>query len=784
MLSSCRSRTHHILTFCLSWFLFTSISEAQDTRAVDEPVVPPVCATLKAQLSSQNGSLSEQDETKLDTLRLQQAIDSCAPGKAVELRAAGNRNAFLSGPLELRHGITLLVDRGATLYGSRDPREYDVYPGVCGTVTTEARRACKPLIHVGDTDSAVMGDGVIDGRGGAKLLHASVSWWDLAQEAKVKNAYQNVPRIIVADRADNIILYRITLKNSPNFHVIVNRTNGFTAWGVKIDSPKTARNTDGIDPSSSTNVSILHSYIHAGDDNVAIKAGSNGPATHMTIADNHFYTGHGMSIGSETNGGVEAIEVRDLTIDGADNGIRIKSNSTRGGTVRNVTYSNVCIRNVKEPLVFDPFYSTERGTDVPSFEEITLHGVDVLTPGKTTFLGSDPQHLLRIRFDGLRVESYDSRQVRAGNARIAVGPGGSNFAPSGENVVVEGKMGDASAPNCDGRFVPFPEDPASHAGTRSPDSVTVAADGSGDYRHVQEAVNALPDTGGAIHIKPGRYREVVEISKPNVRLAGDAGNPAAAVIVFDKSAGTAGGTFKTATASVTGDNFYAEGITFQNDFSIKNPTATQGTQAVALSVRGDRAVFRHVRILGAQDTLFATAKSCSSDTGPCVPARQYFDDCYIEGHVDFIFGDSKAVFHNCEIHALAHKTVYLTAQSKRYPDQESGYVFDHCKVTAAPAVTELYLGRPWRPYSTVIFLNTAMEANVTPVGWHEWHSGETHSLENTAYYAEYHSSGSGASPAARDPHSHQLTEAEAQKFSRQNFLSGSDGWNPEAAFVP
>jgi len=753
-------------------------SAAQDTRTVTEPHIPPVCSALNANLISTSGSLREQDEEKLDTARIQEAIDSCTPGKAVELRADGERNAFLSGPLELRHGVTLLVDAGVTLFASRDPRLYDLYPGVCGTVTKESKHACKPLVHVADTDAAVMGDGVIDGRGGAKLLHTNVSWWDLAQEAKVKKAYQNCFRLIVGDRADNFSLYRITLKNSPNFHVIVNRTNGFTAWGVKIDSPKTARNTDGIDPSSSTNVSILHSYIHAGDDNVAIKAGSNGPSAHITVADNHFYTGHGMSIGSETNGGVGDLEVRDLTIDGADNGLRIKSNSTRGGTVRNISYSNVCIRNTKEPLVFDPFYSTERGTDMPAFEDINLHGVHILTPGKMTFLGSDAQHLTRIRLDGVRADSYDPRLVRAANARITIGPGGSNIVPTGDNVVVEGKPGNAEAPDCSGRFVRFPETPVHNAGTSTRTSLTIAADGSEDYKSVQEAINALPETGGTINVRPGTYREVVEITKPEVRLIGDAKNPSAAVIVFDKSAGTAGGTFKSATVNVLGDNFYAEGVTFQNDFSKRNPEATQGAQAVALAVRGDRAIFRHVRILGAQDTLFAAAKSCASDTGPCIPARQYFDDCYIEGHVDFIFGDSKAVFHNCEIHAIAHKTVYLTAQSKRYPDQQSGYVFDECKVTADPGVQELYLGRPWRPYSTVVFLNTDLEAQVMSAGWHEWHAGETHSLD-TAFYAEYHSTGLGANPSGRDPHSHQLTDAEAQKFSTANFLLGEDGWNPE-----
>src|SRR5205823_4730580 len=254
--------------------------------------------------------LAEADEQKLDTVRLQEAIDSCAPGKAIELRGEAGKNAFLSGPLELRHAVTLLIDSGVTLLASRDPRLFDVYPGVCGTVTAQQRRGCKPLIHVADTAAAVMGDGIIDGRGGSKLLNAATSWWDLAQEAKVKNAYQNCPRIIVAERADNFILYRITLKNSPNFHVIVSRTNGFTAWGVRIDSPKTSRNTDGIDPSSSTNVSILYCFICAGDDNVAIKAGAAGPASHITVAHNHFYSGHGMSIGSETNGGVDALKVR------------------------------------------------------------------------------------------------------------------------------------------------------------------------------------------------------------------------------------------------------------------------------------------------------------------------------------------------------------------------------------------------------------------------------------------------------------------------------------------
>jgi polygalacturonase len=212
-----------------------------------------------------------------------------------------------------------------------------------------------------------------------------VSWWDLAQEAKVSNANQNCPRILVVTRSENFTLYRITLKNSPNFHAVFGG-NGFTAWGVIIDSPKTARNTDGIVPSHATNVTITHSFIHAGDDQVVIKAGSEGPSSHISVAHNHFYTGHGMSIGSETDGGVSAVRVSDLSIDGSDNGIRIKSNASRGGLVRDVVYEDVCIRETKNPILMDTHYTPigEGRNKVPHYQNIVLRNVRILTPGKIT----------------------------------------------------------------------------------------------------------------------------------------------------------------------------------------------------------------------------------------------------------------------------------------------------------------------------------------------------------------------------------------------------------------
>jgi pectin methylesterase-like acyl-CoA thioesterase len=309
--------------------------------------------------------------------------------------------------------------------------------------------------------------------------------------------------------------------------------------------------------------------------------------------------------------------------------------------------------------------------------------------------------------------------------------------------------------------------------------VTVAADGSGDFKTVQAAVDAAPAAGGVIRIQPGTYREAIAIGKPHIQLRGLGADPAQVVLSFDRSAGTAGGTGNSASVLVTGDDFYAGNLTIENTFSRGRALTPQGSQAVALRVRGDRAVFRQVRLLGYQDTLYADGKGCDSEQGPCRPARQYFADCYIEGNVDFIFGDAAAFFEGCEIHALAHPTVMLTAQSKRYEGERSGYVFDHCRLTAGPGLSKVYLGRPWRSHASVVFLHTAMGPEIAPAGWLEWQHDGRDSLP-TAFYAEYGSSGPGANPQARDPHSRQLTAAEAAQFSVKAWMSGDDGWNPEA----
>lgn len=436
---------------------------AQDTRNVAEPFFPQLCTTLDAQLEANGRSLAAADEQKLDTARIQKAIDKCGKGRAVMLHVNEKNNAFLSGPLQLRPEVTLIIGLGVTLFASRDPALYAVSPGSCGIVSHgPGPRGCKSLISVDHApDSAIVGDGVIDGRGGEKMLGSEYSWWDLAEQARTGGG-QQVFRLVVANDSDNFTLYRITLRNSPNFHVVYDHGDGFTAWGVKIDTPqRLARNTDGIDPGDGAkNVTITHCYIRAGDDNVAIKGGAGG-ATNMTISHDHFYWGHGMSIGSETYGGVSKIRVFDLSLDGPDNGIRIKSNGSRGGLTQDVSYDDVCIRNSPNPITLDTAYSANgplQGNSPPTMRDIILHNVRVSGGGKITFNGYDSTHRLAATLDGVQISDSTKYAYEFKHADITLGPGATNLElPAGEDATLQGKPAEATPASCADKFVPFPQ---------------------------------------------------------------------------------------------------------------------------------------------------------------------------------------------------------------------------------------------------------------------------------------------------------------------------------------
>jgi polygalacturonase len=439
-----------------------------DPRHVRRPSVPPTCRRVFAGLSTSDGTFSAQDESNPpDTQRIQSALDTCAgTGRAVELAPGWGRDAFLSGPLTVREGEVLLIDGGTALYASRNPSAYQI-PGstTCGTISGDGN-GCVPFIDLAGSHSGVMGTrgpggrlGVIDGRGQMTMLGSTISWWQLAEDAK-SGGNQNNPKLIESVGADDLTISNVELANSPMYHVLIQDGRGLTVWGIVVDTPAAgARNTDGVDPLSESDVTIAHNFLQDGDDCIAIKSNPGLASDNITVEDDHCYGTHGISIGSQTGGGVANILVRDDTLSGTDslgnlstsnNGIRIKSDALAGGVTQQVTYHNICMTGVQNPLYFNPFYAAG-GTTIPTFTDIVLNGIaSVNSPPDTSslFQGYDANHLLGLDLENVHL---DNPTQTASNARI--GLYNSNVVPSGPNVIVTPIHAPGSIPTC--RFPAF-----------------------------------------------------------------------------------------------------------------------------------------------------------------------------------------------------------------------------------------------------------------------------------------------------------------------------------------
>jgi polygalacturonase len=424
-----------------------------------EPTIPPTCATVPAsQNVPANGVPSE---TNLDTSAIQSALNACASGHAVELTTKGANNAFVTGPLKVPAGVTLLVDAGTTLYGTRNLSVYG---------------SASALITVSGSGAGIMGDGTIDGQGGEPNIGSTHSFWD------ANGGGGGSPALIEVSGASNFTMYRITLHNSPMFHVKLGAA-GFVVWGITIQTPSkktnsagttldytNAHNTDGVDPGeAASNGYIVCSKISTGDDHIAIKGSSSTGVSNLVIAHNHFGAGHGMSIGSEFTGGVSKIDVHDLSIDGlnmgtsggSSNGLRIKSDSSRGGLVNGVTYSDVCVRDLSNPIIFTPFYSSSTGSHIPQFTNIKIqnfHGVSggSNTP-KVTLDGYDASHVNTVTLDNVVIDGISASEVTASYTAVTLGPGNVDFTPSGTGVTVKNGISGSSTPNpCTNKWVTFP----------------------------------------------------------------------------------------------------------------------------------------------------------------------------------------------------------------------------------------------------------------------------------------------------------------------------------------
>ncbi|MBS2023956.1 MAG: endopolygalacturonase, partial [Deltaproteobacteria bacterium] len=418
--------------------------------------------------------------------------------------STGAGNGFISGPLILPSGVTLWIDKGVTLFATRDVIPYSpaLAGPYCANTAVSASKAgssgnCNALFSGNNLiNSAIVGDGAIDSRAYAEIVTTNklyplmktdltcsntytnyakgtqaadgtpcdnggtfvnskasarnMTWWDLAwlgnlvQNGRTGFGSQSNFRMMVFNYAKNLTLYRITMNNSANFHMVPSGIDGLTVWGVKLQTPSLAayanpagnlnplytgdifvednvKNTDAFDPGSASkpilgklttgakttstsaiafdgylkNVVFAYNFVSTGDDDFVLK-GSNSPAPAgsglaavdgdrdvrgdrrygIMVTHNHFFWGHGISVGSETNAGVKNVHVYDNSFNGSEEALRIKSDYARGGEVSNVYYDRICIRDTLNSLLFTPYYSTKAlpaaGPLIPNFHDIFI----------------------------------------------------------------------------------------------------------------------------------------------------------------------------------------------------------------------------------------------------------------------------------------------------------------------------------------------------------------------------------------------------------------------------
>ena len=278
--------------------------------------------------------------------------------------------------------------------------------------------------------------------------------------------------------------------------------------------------------------------------------------------------------------------------------------------------------------------------------------------------------------------------------------------------------------------------------------LVVAQDGSGDFTTVQAAILAVPARQASrtrIYIKAGTYREKITVPKDRLKVTLLGENRDTTVLAYDDFAtgnrdGTVPGTADTPSFDILAKDFAARDLTFAN-------TAGNVGTAIAVWAQGNRPHFRNCAFLGYQDTLCTDAKYA------------YFQHCYIEGAVDFIFGRSTAIFQGCTIHSLDDG--FLTA-ADQYERVAYGFLFQNCTIYGDAGPGSVYLGRAWGQYARVVYADCTMDDSVVPAGWDDW--GDP-TKQDTAFFAEYDTSGDGADPVGRVDWSHQLTADEYAAYT-------------------
>jgi len=342
------------------------------------------------------------DGQTLDTAAIQKAFD--AAGKAGRATVRFPAGTYLSKPLTLRTGMTVLLEAGAILLATTNHADFMKTPGDWLKVTSGGDFV--PLLSgSGLEDITITGKGVIDGNGAV--------WWGEAEKARQRVSGYTLPRpnLFILQRCKNVRLSGVTLRNSPKFHFVPTECEDMTVDGVTVIAPERAANTDGLDPSNCRNVTITRCFIDVGDDNVAIKSGKKVEGRefgceNITVTDCVFKHGHGVSIGSETVGGVRNVLVKNCTFENTVNGLRIKSRRGRGGRVEDITYQDCTLRNVHPAISVAAYYqqtlktaflSTDKEQSVtettPMFRKITFRNISATSTAAAGVIVGLPESL-------------------------------------------------------------------------------------------------------------------------------------------------------------------------------------------------------------------------------------------------------------------------------------------------------------------------------------------------------------------------------------------------------
>jgi polygalacturonase len=479
---------------------------------VTKPALPTKPTNAACILSAAVPSPNES-QTAADTARIKAALANAAC-PVVELVTSGTNTAFVSGALDIVGPTVLWIDAGVTLYASVNAALF-AYSGrsSCGAQNfdqdceSSAGTQCTALINMTGAGPQLVGGGTIDGQGGKPIIFNGVqqtySWWDLSVALRAdsdpdagvnpgncgsvapaqRGGSAPNPQLIIGGAAStgksdkttsNMVVEGLALHNSPKFHIKF-ASNGFNIWGNTILTPSdksippiNARNTDGIDPGEgylATGGSIVCNMVSTGDDDIVLK-GHYGVGN-VVVAHNHFGTGHGMSIGSETQGipgltatdtasssttgiGIQDVDVYDITIDGDTrstggapgsdvNGVRVKSDTYRGGIVQNVTFHDICTRDLVNPLMINPHYSAKTTSPplIPYFKSLTVKNLNAVLGSQpdgpvtpiVTLEGYDSSHQTNVTLDNVLIQSVAAANVLSdANTVVTFGTQGANFA--------------------------------------------------------------------------------------------------------------------------------------------------------------------------------------------------------------------------------------------------------------------------------------------------------------------------------------------------------------------